>query len=459
MNIPVVVALPGLQLPPVFITPNAKWSPHAVQLEAALLSFAEELSARGVTLVHRQTLDVLSPPGTRHDLKSELFTGFPYTKQHAEALGSLLADCIANRNVPKKGIITDLDDTVWNGILGEVGPQAVSWDLQTHSQIHGLYQQLLASLAEQGVLLGVASKNDATLVRHVFGDRRDLIFPADRAFPLEVNWGPKSESVMRILRTWNIGPDSVIFIDDSPLELAEVKAVHPEIECVLFPKHDYQAAAGLFSRLRDLFGKDTVSADDRIRIDSIRHAGEFERGVSSEDQQEEFLAKLDAVITFTLQPSASETRVLELVNKTNQFNLNGLRYSEAEWQRMCEQPGSVVVSVGYRDQFGPLGTIAVLAGTKNGPEFRLHTWVMSCRAFSRRIEYRTLQFIYESFAADRIVFEFQATGRNGPLRQCFVPFLGAAPASVLTLEKSVFQRLCPPLSQAVEVQDSVGQSS
>ena len=315
---------------------------------------------------------------------------------------------------------------------------------------------MLASLAEQGVLLAVASKNDEAVVQQTFREREDLIFPVASAFPVEVHWEPKSQSVTRILQAWNVGPDSVVFIDDSPLELAEVKAAHPEVECILFPKNDYAAALALFASFRDLFGKDTVSDDDRIRMESIRRASQFHQQVSSEDRQEEFLATLDAVITFIQQPSPADARVLELVNKTNQFNLNGLRYSEAEWQRLRDQPGSMILSIGYRDQFGPLGTIAILAGARNGSEFRVQTWVMSCRAFSRRIEYRTLQFIYDSFGVDRIVFEFQSTARNAPLRQSFMPLLGAEPGSAITLEKSDFMRLCPPLSQAIEVREGEG---
>jgi FkbH-like protein len=453
-KVPVIVALPSLALPPVFSSPGARWSPYAVQLQAALLGFAEQLASAGVALVHPETLDAQSAPAARHDLRAELQTGFPYTSAHAEALAGLLATCVATRNPPKKGIITDLDDTVWRGIAGEVGPQGVSWNLENHSQIHGLYQQLLGSLAEQGVLLAIASKNDETLVRQIFDERKDdLLFPLESVFPLEVHWQAKSESVGRVLQAWNVGADSVIFIDDSPLELAEVKAAHPEVECILFPKNDYPAAAALLARLRDLLGKDTISEEDRLRMGSIRQASRFQQQATSGDRQEEFLAKLGAVITFTIEPPPEEPRTLELMNKTNQFNLNGLRYSEAEWRRLRAQPGAVVVSVAYRDQFGALGTIAVLAGALEGRDLRLQAWVMSCRAFSRRIEYRTLEFLFDRLDVDRIHFDFQSTTRNTPLRQSLAVLLGNEPVSAFTLHRDDFARLMPALAHAVEVRD------
>src|SRR4029077_61081 len=104
-----------------------------------------------------------------------------------------------------------------------------------------LYQQMLVALSEAGVLIAVASKNDPEAVEEAF-QRQDLILPRDRIYPMEIHWGPKSESVGRILRAWNVAADAVVFVDDSPMELAEVKATHPEIGALVFPAHDEQAA-------------------------------------------------------------------------------------------------------------------------------------------------------------------------------------------------------------------------
>ena len=166
----------------------------------------------------------------------------PYTTEHADKLASLLALALVPP-APKKGIISDLDDTLWDGIVGEAGADAVTWDLAGHAHMHGLYQKLLASLADSGTLIGVASKNDPAVVAKAF-ERKDLLLRPEQVFPIEVHWNAKSGSVARILEAWNIAADSVIFVDDSPMELAEVAAAHPGIECVLFPKNDHKAFAG-----------------------------------------------------------------------------------------------------------------------------------------------------------------------------------------------------------------------
>ena len=208
-----------------------------------------------------------SPPD-RFDVESEVRggsrTGFRMLRPSAELLGQLIKG-----PVPKKGLITDLDDTLWKGVLGEVGSEEVSWDPDHDSHMHGLYQQLVHSLSVEGVLVGVASKNDPAYVEEVFR-RNDVMLPSSAIFPMEVHWGPKSESVARILKTWNVGPDSVVFVDDSPMELAEVKAAHPEVECLQFPSKKHEAVLNLLDRLRDLFGKAVMSEEDAIRLDSIR---------------------------------------------------------------------------------------------------------------------------------------------------------------------------------------------
>src|SRR5262249_28895411 len=218
---------------------------------------------------------------------------------------------------PKKGLITDLDDTLWRGILGEVGVEGVTWDLDHYSHLHGLYQQLLQSLAEAGVLIGVASKNDPARVGLAL-KRGDLVIARDRLFPVSVHWGRKSDSVTEILRVWNVGADSVVFLDDSPLELAEVQAAHPGMECLLYPVDDDQAVYALLEQLRDRFGKSRLSEEDQIRLESIRNAAVFStEKVGQEGTPDGVLAEADAEVTLDFTKEPLDARALELVNKTN----------------------------------------------------------------------------------------------------------------------------------------------
>lgn len=450
ISCPVALSLPSLPLPPLAFTAGWQAGGFELQLRERLARFAASIGAHPrVRLLNAQRLDRISAPVGRFDAKSELLTGFPFRQEHADMLAELLAALLRNP-LPKKGLITDLDDTLWKGILGEVGVEGVSWDLEQHSQVHGLYQQFLGALADSGVLVGVASKNDPALVAQAF-ERADLLIPRDRLFPLEVHWSQKSQSVARILKTWHIAADSVIFVDDSPMELAEVQAAHPAIDCRLFPKTDPMAVFALLEDLRDQFGKPALSEEDQIRRDSLRSATVIEQASAADSNTlDDFLRQADALVTLDFRKNSGDTRAFELVNKTNQFNLNGRRYAESEWDCYLRREDTFIATVSYRDKFGPLGKIAVLLGRRPSaqPFLAIDAWVMSCRAFSRRIEHQCLRRLFEEFQAEELVFDFVGTPRNGPLVEFFAAF--APPGPQFRLTKAVFDKACPALSHSVK---------
>lgn len=451
LSIPTYVCMPSLPFPPLFPTATQQASACELRLRQLVASLAvsisDESSMRVLSIQH---LDESSSTQSRFNVQSELMAGFPYTLSHASAIAELFAALIRNE-FPKKGLITDLDDTVWAGILGEIGTEAVSWSLDQHTHLHGLYQQFLGSLASAGVLIAVASKNDRALVKQAF-ERNDLMFSKEDIYPIEVNWARKSESVQRILKAWNIGPDAVVFVDDSPMEVAEVKAAFPDMECVVFPKNDYQATWYLLKRMRDLFGKSTISEEDSIRLKSIRVAGTMRReswdvaGNSLDD----FLQAADALIQFTFGKQVGDKRAFELINKTNQFNLNGKRLSDSAWINYLNDPATFMMTASYKDKFGALGKISALLGRAQGKTLRVDSWVMSCRAFSRRIEHHSLMQLFEKFDVEEICFDYQATPRNGPLQEFFTELLGSPLTSDFRVSKKLFGEKSPSLFHHVE---------
>ena len=445
---PVVVLMPTLPVPPIsYVNPN-RLSSFEAELIFLIARFAEELTAADVTFVNPQTIDRQSPPKTRFDVKNELASGFPYTLEHAEALARIVAATISNR-ARKKGLITDLDDTLWSGILGEIGTAAVCWSLEEHAQVHGIYQQFLASLAASGTLIAVASKNDPELVEEAF-QRKDLLLPKERIFPFELHWQEKSQSVARILKAWNIAPDSVVFVDDSPMELAEVQTVFPELKCCLFPKDDPAKLWDLLFELRDDFGTAQLTQEDSFRTASLRSRAEFESHATVDPtDSEQFLRSAEASITLSFAKS-HDPRAFELINKTNQFNLNGVRLTEAEWNALLSDPSRFVLKIAYQDRFGPLGTIAVMAGTANNGHISIDHWVMSCRAFSRRIEHQSLKWIFNYFQSECVELNFASTPRNGPTREFLSHFFDPLPASPPELSHTTFDQKCPALYHSVQ---------
>jgi FkbH-like protein len=144
-------------------------------------------------------------------------------------------------------------------------------------------------------------------------------------------------------------------------------------------------------------------------------------------------------MSFDFSKTPLDPRALDLVNKTNQFNLNAKRYAEASWQNYFRNPASFLLVASYTDKFGPLGKIAVVAGRQNGRKLSIDTWVMSCRAFSRRIEYMCLEELFAKFGIDEIELDYVRTDRNSPLREFLGEVLGEAPSPGCAISRQLLE--------------------
>ena len=220
---------------------------------------------------------------------------------------------------------------------------------------------------------------------------------------------------------------------------------------------------GNFFTLRDLFGKDKISQEDGLRAPSLRANAELQHDMekASPGAASDFIRHIDGKLTLSSQKQPLDSRSLELVNKTNQFNLNGRRFQEAEWQNWLNAPDAVLVAASYRDKYGPLGNIAVIAGDLlnvngvNGDSsgkrrLCIRTWVMSCRAFSRLIEYECVRWLFAKLDVEELEFDFLPTARNTPM-QNFLQQVRNAPAEPhCRLSRAQFMQSCPRLSHTVE---------
>ena len=438
---PVVLACPTTPIVPASCFPVSQTSPFVAKLRAILWSAVAEAAAL-------PSVRVIETQVGGHNPAAELKTGFPYTLDHAEQLAAAMV-ASACRPAPKKGLITDLDDTLWAGLVGEVGARNVHWDLDNKAMAHGAYQRMLASLADSGVLLAVASKNEEANAMEALR-REDLLVSLDSFFPLEISWESKAAAVGRILQAWNIGADSVVFVDDNPIELASVAAAHPQVECMQFPIGDAAAAFELFGRLRELFGKSQISAEDRIRLGSIRAAADLSESTPTAEDHIAVLRAANGALTVTSGRNPADTRAFDLINKTNQFNLNGRRIGEAQWLRLLADPSAFVAVASYKDDYGPLGKIAVVCGETREQGVAIHTWVMSCRAFSRNIEHQLLNWLFDRFNAQEIVLDYTPTERNQPLQAFLAGFGVEANGGVSRLSRGEFLRNRPTPVHSME---------
>ncbi len=267
-----------------------------------------------------------------------------------------------------KVLVTDLDGTLWDGIVSEIGPDAIA------PMGHGraAYRAWLRALAERGILLAVASRNDLAVATAAF-ERPELGMKVDDFIAFEADWGPKSEMLKRIATRLHVGLDALVFIDDREEVRGEVRAALPEVTVPEMPT-DPSRWVEFLSEL-NLFETVQVTEEDALRADSLRAEGK--RSVAAQAlSPEAYLASLQQVLTPEPLGPHNLARAAQLTQRCNQFNMRNTRYTEAE----------LVGRVGWvyrlKDKFGDLGMISAVVLDGNF----IDTWVISCRALNRGVE-------------------------------------------------------------------------
>ena len=346
------------------------------------------------------------------DFRSLLNAGSPFSAQNADDTSGKCARLL-NRVPRKKAVIVDLDNTLWHGVLGEDGVDGIQCGESVRGRPYLVFQKFLSKLKREGIFVAYASKNDPKDVESALSSSNTWLNQIDFAAGIS-GWNPKSEMILSICEELGIGLDSAIFIDDSPVERALVNQDLPQVLC-LTPPADGRKWKRFYDDLQLAVWTESISQEDLIR------SAPFERSRRSTYERMSGSSNYSHLLGMELklrsqENAFSDARSLELINKTNQFNLNGVRVSDASWKEKAAQEGSFCYSFDLSDRFGPYGTIAVCTGEVNGPDLQIHNFVVSCRALGRGVEAMVLDYIVAKLKPDKILCNFSQTERNEPLR-------------------------------------------
>lgn len=319
-----------------------------------------------------------------HDVVKAMVYRQPYTTHFWQVMGGHLADIVLRQSHPTpKCIVLDCDNTLWGGVVGEDGIGGIALGSAFPGSGYLEFQKVLKSLKSRGVLLAVASKNNPKEVEDVFAQHDDMVLRPEDIAVWRVNWNPKSQSLQEISAELNIGIDSLVMIDDSHYELAELANGVPEVRCLQVPDEvgllpDLIASSGLFRNIK-------VSAEDLARTDMIRQES-VRKHAAAALSREEFLASLDLAVDYITVGENHVGRVAQLTNKTNQFNLTTIRRTEAEIRALVANTDHIVRAIRVADKFGDYGLVGVAILDAIGDEWQIDTLLMSCRVLSRGIE-------------------------------------------------------------------------
>jgi len=360
--------------------------------------------------------------------------------QAAPYYGELAARILAAlRGLSRKCLVLDLDNTLWGGVIGDDGLDGiVLGEGSAAGEAHLALQRYAKQLKERGVILAVCSKNDSKIAEAAFRDHPEMVLRRGDIAAFQANWDDKAQNLKAIAERLNIGLDSLVFVDDNPIERARVRQALPMVAAPELPEDPAHyvrclAEAGYFEAV-------AFTADDRSRAEQYAANAEREALLGSAESMDEFLRGLRMTAVHGAFTAVDHARVVQLINKTNQFNTTTRRYGSEEITRIMEDSDSLTLQFRLLDRVGDNGLVSTMilrpsAGDEETLE--IENWVMSCRVFGRELEFEAMNIAVEAArerGARAFVADYIPTPKNDVIGKLypslgFVAADGPAPAN------------------------------
>lgn len=305
---------------------------------------------------------------------------FPYTNLLRKKIFEEYKFNLVNYFSPrKKAIFVDADNTLWGGVVGEDGVTGVKIDHEFPGSNYYQFQENLIKLKNCGIILCLVTKNNLSDIEEIFNER-DMPLSINDFVEIKANWEPKSKNIEELLISLNIGASSVIFIDDNPFEIEQVKRSNNDLTCVQFNPNNFSNLNNELSKVPNLYVHN-LTKEDRVKSESYAQEKERKKNMQKSTSIEDYLSSLDMVINIFYNNKEHIPRISQLTQKTNQFNLTTKRSSVSDIENFMLN-GSVY-SFSVKDRFGDMGIVGVVIINK---ENNIDTFLLSCRAFGRHIE-------------------------------------------------------------------------
>ena len=326
----------------------------------------------------------------------------------------------ALRGITKKCVVLDLDNTLWGGVIGDDGLSGIQIGELGTGHAFSDFQAWLKELKNRGMLLAVCSKNNEPAAKEPFEKHPEMVLRLEDISMFVANWEDKASNIRNIQKTLNIGMDSLVFLDDNPFERNLVRSMIPEITVPELPEDP--ALYLQYLRNLGLFETASYSAEDAGRTQQYRQQAEravFESSFQSYEDYLEGLAMKAVAAPFDV---FHYPRIAQLTQRSNQFNLRTVRYTEAEIEAIANDNNRITLYFTLKDKFGDHGLISVVILDKQGQELFVSEWLMSCRVLKRGMEEFIINKILQTAADNgfrKVIGEYIPTPKNAMVKDLY----------------------------------------
>ena len=396
------------------------------RLNARLPALADAAGVDLVAIAARAAQDGIAQwhnPVLWHYAKQEIAAAA--APMYGDLVGRMLA---AAQGRSARCLVLDLDGTLWGGVVGDDGPEGIVLGQGSAlGEAYVAFQQYCHELADRGVILAVCSKNNEAGALEPFARHPEMVLRRDDIASFVANWSDKPANLRRIADELGLGLDALVFVDDNPFERELVRQALPMVavpEIGEEPAAYAQAIsdAGYFEAL-------ALTQEDRIRSERYRSDGARQMLRVEATNLDDYLAGLRMQLVWCRFDRMGLSRIVQLINKSNQFNLTTRRYAETDVLAVMRDPAAFGLQFRLQDRFGDHGIISVVIGRlQEDDTVFIDTWLMSCRVLGRRVEAAALGVVAAAareLGARRLVGEYIPTARNAIVKDHY-PQLGFA---------------------------------
>lgn len=356
-----------------------------------------------------------------HDEKLYFAAKMPYSTEALPYLANEV-NAIVNtlRARTKKCVVLDLDNTLWGGVVGDDGVEGIQIGELGVGHAFYAFQQWLKELTKRGIILAVCSKNDEDKAKEPFEKHPEMVLRLEDISMFVANWEDKAGNIRNIQETLNLGMDSFVFIDDNPFERNLVRSMIPEITVPEMPEDPAKYVS--FLQALNLFETISYSAADKDRTRQYREEAGRATLQKKYESYDDYLNELEMIGEAKAFDIFQAPRISQLTQRSNQFNLRTVRYSEDDIKRIMEDDRYVTLYFTLKDKFGDHGLISVVIMEKQEDALFVDTWLMSCRVLKRGMEEFIMNNIVEAAKANgfnKIKAEYIKTPKNSMVEHIY----------------------------------------
>jgi FkbH-like protein len=294
----------------------------------------------------------------------------------------------------KKCVILDLDNTLWGGIIGDDGLENIQIGILGIGKAFTRFQKWLKELKNRGVILAVCSKNEENIAKMPFLQHPEMVLKLEDIAVFVANWNSKADNINQIQQILNIGFDSMVFIDDNPAEREIVRTYLPLVCVPELPVDPSNYLSFLISE--NLFETVSYSDNDLERTKQYQEEAKRVELSKSITNMDDYLESLEMTAKIGPFRELDVERIAQLTQRSNQFNLKTIRYTNVEIERIMADSNVLTVSVEVADKFGNYGLIGVVIIEITGTSANIDTWIMSCRVLKRTVEHTVMNYVVDS---------------------------------------------------------------